>query len=276
MLAMETKRYLTLLLTLAGWLPGMQPAQAADSLGTDWYKAGFETRFPPSIPFLPDAGGWAVLYQSENDYLGEEKTDIFLPVSADLNAALSAADTDNPFRPLYPAIYSETGEQKRLESCPVLGVAFELDDNPQTQEWVISFSAERCLHFDAAEKLLKGDDKPHKWVLQQAADGQYRVLAEGDGILYVTRQDASDGFREIRTRFFIKRAYPDNPLQCGGAEFTWQYQDGRYQPSDTLYMAQDCAPLYFPDATGLEWERKYAEYEQQVKPLVDEWIAQLR
>lgn len=271
MAVMQTKQYLALLSMLAGCLFSLLPITAY-SAANDWYKAGFETRFPPGLPFLPQAGGWAVFYQHENDFLGEEKTDIFQPISAELNAALSADNTDNAFRRLFPDIYSEENIQKRLQACPVLGTNFELDGNAETQEWIISFSAQRCLHFDTAQKLLNGDDNPHKWILQQTAAGEYRVLAEGDGILYVTKGENTDGFPAIRTRFFIKRAYPNNPLQCGGAEFTWQYQNGHYQPTKGQYMAQDCEPLYFQGATGLEWERAYAKYEQQVKPLVDAWI----
>lgn len=247
------------------------PLYAANSLNEDWYKAGFETRFPPGMPFLPDAGGWAVLYRSADDFLGEERQDIFQPVSEALNQAVSAETTTNPFRSLYPQLYTAENIAKRLAECPLLGVALDVDQNLHTQEWLLSFSALRCLQFDTTERLLSGDDHGHKWLLQQQADSSYRILAEGDGIFYLTRQEAAN-YQAIRTRMFIARAFPEDTLQCGGAELSWHYQAEHYQLTKVEYLAQDCQLRYFPDATGLAWEREYARYEQQVKTLVDQWL----
>jgi hypothetical protein len=247
----------------------------AVKLGSSWYKAAFETRFPPAIPSLPPAGGWAVLYKNKADLMGEQRDEVFRPVPRELNAALSADTTTNPFRERFPDIYTPANLSKRLE-CPVLGVPFELDEKPATQEWVISFSAQQCLSDDEAEKLRHGDDEPHKWVLQKTAGGQYRVLAEGDGSLYVTNHQKEQGYKEIRTRLFLKRAFPENELQCGGAEFTWRYRNNGYYLAETEYMAQDCQPLYFPELTGEAWQNAYNEYERRAKLLVDEWLEPLQ
>lgn len=250
------------------------PSTAPAKLGSSWYKAAFETRFPPAIPSLPPAGGTVVLYKSKTDHLGEERSNVFQPISKELNAALSAEATHNPFRTLFPTLYTADNSAKRLE-CPVLGVPFELDDKPASKEWVIAFSALQCLGEDEAAKLRSGDTEAHKWVLQQTSGGQYRVLAEGDGSLHVTNQHKEQGYKEIRTRLLLKRAFPDNELQCGGAEFTWRYRNNRYYLAETEYMAQDCQPLYFPELTGEAWQNAYDEYERRVKLLVDEWVGQL-
>lgn len=249
--------------------------QNAAKLPASWYKAAFETRFPPAIPSLPPANGWAILYKNKADTMGKEYANLFRPVGKDLNTALSAVATDNPFRPLFPTLYTPDNSKKRLE-CPVLGAPFELDDKPASKEWVVSFSAEQCLGKDESGNLLHGDNDAHKWVLQKTPDGKYRVLAEGDGSLYITNHNKEQGYKEIRTRLFLKRAFPDNELQCGGAEFTWRYRNKGYYLADTEYMAQDCQPLYFPELTGEAWQNAYDEYERRAKVLVDEWLEALK
>lgn len=272
-----TTKTLIPLLVAAGLscLAGNSLAAPTTKLGSSWFKAAFETRFPPALPSLPPAEGSVVLYKNKADPLGEERSDAFQPVSKELNVALSASSTSNPFRKLFPTLYSEANIAKRLE-CPVLGVPFELDDKPASKEWVVSFSALQCLGEDEAEKLRSGDTEAHKWVIQQGVDGKYRVLAEGDGSLYVTNQHKEQGYKEIRTHLLLKRAYPADELRCGGADLTWRYRNNNYYLAATEYMAQDCQPLYFPELTGEAWQNAYDEYERRVKLLVDAWVGQLQ
>lgn len=247
------------------------PDGSAPKLSNHWYKAAFDTRFPPAVPSLPAANGWAVLYKNKADLMGEQYDDVFRPISAALNAALSAETTANPFRQRYPHFYTPANNRKRL-GCPVLGVPFELDDKPATQEWVIAFSAIQCLSDDDSAKLRQGDTEPHHWVLQKSANGKYRVLAEGDGSLHVLNHQKEQGYKEIRTRLLLKRAFPRNELQCGGAEFTWRYRNQGYYLAATEIMAQDCQPLYFPELTGEAWQYAYDEYARRAKVLVEQWL----
>jgi|GEM_PF-3211810 len=248
------------------------PDEAVVKLPTNWYKAAFETRFPPVVPALPAANGWVVLYKNKADLMGEQHDDVFRSISPVLNAALSADSTDNPFRERYPAFYTPANDRKRLDDCAVLSVPFELDDKPTTQEWVIAFSATQCLSDDESAKLRQGDTEPHQWVLQKAANGKYRVLAEGDGSLHVLNHQKEQGYKEIRTRLVLKRAFPRDKLQCGGAELTWRYRNQGYYLAATEIMAQDCQPLYFPELTGEAWQQAYNEYARRAKVLVDQWV----
>ena len=202
---------------------------------------------------------------------GATYDDVFKPVSRELKAALAASSTANPFRPLFPALYTPENLAKR-NHCPMISVPFELDDKTVTQEWVVAFSAKQCLSADASEPLRSGDTEPHHWVVQKTADSKYRVLAEGDGHVYVTNQQKEQGYKEIRTQLWLKRAFPNNELQCGGAEFTWRYRNKGYYLADTEIMAQDCQPLYFPELTGEAWQNAYDEYARRTQALVDQWV----
>jgi hypothetical protein len=203
--------------------------------------------------------------------VGTAYADAFKPISRELKAALAASTTTNPFRPLFPTLYTPENLAKRT-NCPMLAVPFELDDKSATQEWMVAFSAKQCLSADASEALRSGDTEPHYWVVQKTANSKYRVLAEGDGNVYVTNQQKEQGYKEIRTQLFLKRAFPKNALQCGGAEFTWRYRNKGYYLADTDIMAQDCQPLYFPELTGKDWKKAYDEYARRAKVLVDQWV----
>lgn len=267
-----------LLQVVLGWLlvsTGMAADNAQELLGQSWYQAGFVTRFPPERPGLPPASGDVTLYANKADTEGKRLEAVFKPIPKELAAALAAKTTSNPFRGQFADLYSADNLSKR-QQCTVLGVPFALDDKKASKEWVVSFSAEQCLHYDDAEKLRSGDTEPHQWIVQKTANGQYRVLAEGDGSVYVTNHQKEQGYKEISTRLLVKRAFPENELQCGGAELTWRYRNNAYYLADTEYMAQDCQPLYFPGLTGEAWQNAYDEYERRVKVLVDEWVGNLK
>lgn len=238
-----------------------------------WYKAAFTTFFPPQQPNLPAANGTVLVYKNKTDWLGQEYADVFQAVDAKLNNALSAPTTSNPFRALFPEVYTAANSQKR-QQCKVLGVPFELDDKTTTREWLIGFSAVQCLNADASAALRSGDTEPHHWVLQQNAQGKYRVLMESDGEVQVTNRHKEQGYKEIRTRVLVKRL-PDSDLQCGSAELLWHYRRGRYVLAERAYFAQDCQALYFPALSGEDWQRAYADYEAQVQTLVDDWLENL-
>ncbi len=243
----------------------------AVKLGSSWYKAAFETRFPPEGASLPAASGSVVLYQNKADLAGETHADMFKPAAKELKAALAASSTTNPFRQHFPDLYTEANLAKR-DACTLLSVPFELDDKSATKEWVVAFSATQCLNADTSAALRAGDSTPHLWILQKTADSKYRVLAEGDGDIYVTNHQKEQGYKEIRTSLLIKRACPENTLQCGGAEFTWRYRNHGYALADTEIMAQDCEPLYFPDLKGAARQKAYDKYASRVKTLVEQWF----
>ncbi len=253
---------------LSGLVLPLQPAMAdnhAPSLQSNWYEVAFVTQFPPQQP----PSGSATFYQAANDHAGQSWVNSFAPASPELKQALTTAN--NPFRTLFADLYTPANTQKRA-GCPLLSMPVEVDDQPATHEWVIAFSSQRCLYANAPTTLRYGDDDAHKWVLQQNANGSYRVLAEGDGTLMISKRQRQQGYKEIRQQVFIARLYPQHPLQCGGAWLTWHYQQGRYQLAQVQYQAQDCEPRYFPHLQGAEWKRAYARYEQQVRPLIDQWL----
>lgn len=243
----------------------------AVKLGSSWYKAAFETRFPPQGASLPPANGSAVLYKNKADLAGEAHTDIYKPIAKELRTALAAPRTANPFRTQFPDLYTAANLAKR-DDCAMISVPVEVDDKSATKEWVVAFSATQCLDADPSAVLRAGDSTPHQWVLQKTAAGKYRVLAEGDGQVYITNHQKEQGYKEIRTNLLIKRILPDNALQCGGAEFTWRYRNNGYALADTDIMAQDCEPLYFPELTGEAWQKAYDKYAARVKTLVEQWL----
>lgn len=246
------------------------PAKLPD----DWYKAVFEVQFPPQIPGLPPAQGNVVLHQTKIDLAGQAYPELFRPMPAELGEAITAADTVNPFRSSFTPLYEEHNARKRAR-CPALAATFELDDNPQTQEWVVSFSALQCLADDPSLALRSGDTEPHQWVVQRLANGKFRILAESDGMIHIINRNKEDGYKEIHTRLAVKRSFPNNELQCGAAELTWQYRNGSYKIAAREYLAQECASLYFPALSGEAKAIAYAEYERRIKALVEEWEAQL-
>ena len=253
---------------LSGLVLPLQPAMAdnhAPSLQSNWYEVAFVTQFPPQ----QSPSGSATFYQAANDHAGQSWSNSFAPASTELKQALTTAN--NPFRALFADLYTPANTQKRA-GCPLLSMPVEVDDQPATDEWVIAFSSQRCLYANAPTTLRYGDDDAHKWVLQQNANGSYRVLAEGDGTLMISKRQRQQGYKEIRQQVFIARLYPQHLLQCGGAWLTWHYQQGRYQLAQVQYQAQDCEPRYFPHLQGAEWKRAYARYEQQVRPLINQWL----
>jgi hypothetical protein len=241
-------------------------ACSAQAVDNRWYEASFSAQFPPR----EDPVGSVTLYQ-QNSLSGENLTNAFKNVPDNQRKAL--VEASNPLHALYPKLYTSAALSKRA-ACPVLAATIELDDNTQTKEQVVAMSTTRCLDYDEAQRLRSGDTEPHLWVVQQGTDGQYRILAEGDGTLSINRSYRQNGYKTIRTHASIRHLFPDDPLQCGGAELTWHYQNGQYQLADTDYQAQDCEPLYFPDAKGAEWDAAYQRYVQQVKPLIDKWLTQ--
>lgn len=247
------------------------PDAQTSKLETSWYKAFFETQFPPISATLPPANGSVVLYKNKTDFVGLSYPAIFKPISRELRAALLAPTTTNPFTPLFPALHTPES-LKKLNQCQMLSVKFELDDKNPTTEWVVAFSQKQCLSADASEALRSGDTEPHYWVIQKAPDNNYRVLAEGDGNIYITNQQKEQGYKEIRTLVLLKHAFPNNALQCGGAVLTWRYRNKGYYLADTEVMAQDCQPLYFPELTGQAWQNAYDEYKRRATVLVDQWI----
>ena len=248
------------------WVIGSLWASSAQAVDNNWYEANFSAQFPPR----QDPVGSLTLYQ-QNGLSGETLTSIFKEVPENQRKALLEAT--NPLRSLYPKLYTSSALSKRA-TCPMLTASFELDDNAQTKEQVVTMSTVRCLDYDETERLRYGDTEPHMWVVQQSPDGKYRLFAEGDGTLVISRSTRHNGYKTIRTHVSVRRIDPENALRCGGADLTWHYQDGQYHLTDTTYQAQDCEPLYFPDAKGGQWDTAYQQYLQHVKTVVDKWLTQ--
>jgi hypothetical protein len=249
------------------------PDESSAKLSTSWYKATFATRFSPQGAASPHAAGSAVLYRNKADLAGETYDSVFKIAPSEVETALAATNTTNPFRPLFAELYTPAALRKRAD-CAMLSTPIEVDDKGATKEWIVAFSAVQCLATDAAVALRSGDTTPHQWVLQKTAPNKYRVLAEGDGNVTITNHQKEQGYKEIRTNMSIPRAFPNHQLQCGGAEFTWHYRNNGYALADTEILAQDCEPLHFPDLSGAAWQKAYDSYAAQVKTVVDDWLKQ--
>jgi hypothetical protein len=190
------------------------------------------------------------------------KQSIFLPT------------TYNPFKPAYAYLYIASTLAK-LKNCQFIGIQFELDDNPKTQEWFISMPLYGCLNGQASGN---GGDA-HLWITQKDSQNKTRVLMEADGALSLvkTPQDKF-GYRQIRTEHYVTRFAPQNPLGCGRVAMKWIYQGKQYK------ILQQ-GPTFSVDCDGDRYNENLSEAEnaqrkrraaQQVKAVVERWLPTLK
>ena len=249
----------------AGVICLLGSSYSTNALASAWEAVVFSAQFPPT----GTAVGSVTFYQTPDDLVGTTSEQLLRPVS-NTQAASILQQLHAPLQAWYPQLYSREA-LAQLAKCPLLAAPVDVDNNPQTHEQVLSSSTVRCLSAPSSDRAQRGDTQPHFWLVQQTGS-DYAVLADSDGELRLKRDPASRSYQTIQSHVSIKRLYPEHHLQCGGADLTWQYRAGHYQLQTVDYVAQDCEARYFPNTKGTAWERAYAQYQQQVKVLVDQWL----
>lgn len=227
----------------------------------NYQELRFKTTFDSDYPSYPDSDnrsrGTVFIYQHANSNAKKIRVSSFSP---SVKKATLTPSTSNPFKALYPHIYTATN-RTRLANCPMLSFPFELDNDTTTQEWLVSSSTYFCL----GQSKQGIDHDAHMWVLQKQANQQYRILMEGDNLMVIT-QTNHQHYKAIESYLYLNRANPNQAAQCGGAKNTWVYHQGRYQLSNTEYHARDCN---YQHAQGAMMDRYHEQFIQAVKPVVD-------
>lgn len=217
-------------------------------------------------------------YPKNPKSIGDPQEDIFRPISRNLNQIISHKSTENPFRNSFPKIYTVKNIAKRLK-CPVKGVRLEVDNNPSTKEWLISFFAQKCLN--NKNFILKDKEKNniHQWILQQRTNGKYRILIEIESRLTsIENTNTYKGYKQIETSFSVKHTLPNYPLKCGDADITWKYAaDNRYHIKSVLYNISNCRPIYLYNNTNPHLDEAKWKIDMKAKVIaaVNSWILPL-
>lgn len=234
--------------------------QAMAAIPSHYQQLRFTSTFYSDYASYPDSDntqtGTALIYQQAGSSAKKVR---FSPSPHHVQQAVLASTTANPFKRLYPALYT-TRNRERLIQCPMLSLPFELDNNPQTQEWLVSMSSHFCLNPSSQGE----DHDAHMWILQRQANYRYRILMEGDHLIVVTNNQ-QQGYKTIESSLYLKRSQT-NQQPCGGAVNTWMYRQGRYQLQKTDYHARDCN---YQHARGEMMDRYQQRFINAAKPQVD-------
>ena len=233
-------------------------------LKNGWYKLTFP-------PYNMSTG--VQVFETRDDYLegyNKRKDLLLLIIPSKLKQVIFSKQTTNPFRPLFPYIYT-ANNKKIITHCGYFtGVQLELDDNPKTSEWYAVAPVETCLrdkdyYIDPPIKF-NPSEAGHIWIVQKQANGQYRILMESEGSTNIYNKK-HQGYKDFTTQvygnhIYRQKAKKDSDKYCWEAWISWKYKSGSYQPTRV-------------DGLGC----KYNSEEQSVKqekeviiPLVLRWL----
>ncbi|MEE9303950.1 MAG: hypothetical protein V3U84_09195, partial [Thiotrichaceae bacterium] len=218
-----------------------------------------------------------------------------LPLSADDVMAMKAAPENikdvllngkinniaSPFSKLYPVINKAINDGS-LKNCNVDSLPVDMDDNPDTKEWVLSIDS----------SCLTDQKYGHIWLVQQTGD-DYNILFEGEDNTLTLRYSETGNYKNITIASHLS-AEEETTNRCGSIIADWHYMDGRYLPvKGKADLHGNCLPEYdLPDSLQgantydldeNEWKKGMAEEEEKrdalfapyKKALIDyvpEWI----
>ncbi|WP_020559509.1 hypothetical protein [Thiofilum flexile] len=215
--------------------------------------------------------GEVILYRDLVNFTDEIKM-IKLPTI--VKKDLFYPTTYNPFKVAYSYLYTSNNLGK-LKSCPFVGIPFELDNNPKTQEWFIATSLYGCLNGQASGNGVDA----HLWILQKDSQNKSRVLMESDGTLSITKtpQDKG-GYRQIRTEHYVTRFAPQDKLGCGRVLLKWGYNGKQYKILEQgATVSVDCdGDRYDENLSKAENAQRKRQTATQVKAVVDRWLPTLK
>jgi len=211
-------------------------------LKNDWYKLLFY-----SLNTSPDLR----LYKTRDDYIEgyDRRKDFYLvKIPPKLKQIIFSNHTINPFKSMFPYIYTVNNKKIITRCANFTGVQFELDDNPETTEWYIIAPVETCLRdkdfFRKNPVTLNPSEVGHIWIVQKQPNGQYRIVMEAEGDTAITNTK-HQGYKQLDTfiynRHIYRREVENNSNKyCGKAGISWRYQSGNYQPTRVGGSASNC------------------------------------
>jgi len=235
-------------------------------LENGWYKLTFP-------PYNMSTG--VQVFETRDDYLEgyDKRKDLgLLRIPSKLKQVIFSKNTINPFRALFPYIYT-TQNQKTMKHCGnFTGIQIELDDNSETTEWYIVAPVETCLrdkdHYIKHPIMFNPSEVGHVWIIQKSQSRQYRILMESEGSTDISNKK-HQGYKHLITQVYNNHIYrqkvkKDSNKYCGKAWISWKYESGNYQPTRVGGSASNCK--YHSE------EHKNILVKKIVTPLVLRWL----
>jgi hypothetical protein len=217
--------------------------------------------------------GTAFIYPQEGSSVIKKH---FSTATKRVKEATLASTTENPFKALYPNIYT-ANYRERLLQCPMLSFPFELDNDASTQEWLVSSSTYFCLGADKQGI----DHDAHMWLLQKQSNHHYQILMEGDSLMVINnlnpennqytnrthnKQDNKNNYSSIESYLYLNRTQTELNNKCGGTKNKWHYAQGYYQLEKTEYHTRDCD---YQRSRGNMMDFYHVSFIKAVKPDAD-------
>jgi hypothetical protein len=230
-----------------------------------YHQLKFKTTFDSNAAYYPAHNnvntGTAFIYQQEGSSVIKRS---FSTVTERVKEAILATTTENPFKALYPHIYMANNREMLLQ-CPMLSFSFELDNNDNTQEWLVSSSTYFCLGVDKQGI----DHDAHMWLLQKQSNGHYQILMEGDSLMVINNPDQKNNkhnYNAIESYLYLNRTDTELTSKCGGTKNKWRYDQGHYQLEKTEYHTRNCD---YQHSRGNMMDFYHVSFIKAVKPDAD-------
>lgn len=158
------------------------------------------------------------------------------PLEQTLKDLLSTGEIESPYSRLYPNIV-QAQKAGQFDNCEFKSLVVDLDNNAQTQEWVISTD----LNCPATP------ENEHIWLLQ-SLNNKHRILFEGNDITLTIHFTEHNHYKNLAIATELPKQETTNK-RCGAIKAEWHYIDGRYLPfSGKADTYGECLPPYnLPD-----------------------------
>ena len=235
-----------------------------------YHQLRFKTTFDSTAAYYPAHNnintGTAFIYQQEGSSVIKKH---FSTATKRVKEATLASTTENPFRMLYPHIYT-ANHREILLKCPMLSFPFELDNDASTQEWLVSSSTYFCL--GANKQGI--DHDAHMWLLQKKSNEHYQILMEGDSLMVINNLNPKNNqytnkthnYNSIESYLYLNRTQTGLNSKCGGTKNKWYYSQGHYQLEKTEYHTRDCD---YQNSRGNIMDFYHVSFIKAVKPDAD-------
>jgi len=230
-----------------------------------YHQLKFKTTFGSTAAYYPARNnvntGTVFIYQQEGSSVIKES---FSAATQHVKEATLATTTENPFKALYPHIYTANHREMLLQ-CPMLSFPFELDNDDNTQEWLVSSSTYFCLGVNK-----QGIDyDAHMWVLQKQSNNHYQILMEGDSLMIINninKKNNKQYYNAIESYLYLNRTDIGHINKCGGTKNKWLYAQGHYQLEKTEYHTRNCD---YQHSRGNMMDFYHVSFIKAVKPDAD-------
>ncbi|CAA6803565.1 MAG: Unknown protein [uncultured Thiotrichaceae bacterium] len=206
------------------------------------------------------------------------------PLGQPLKDQLTTGKIKSPYQQLYPHI-SQAQKAGKLNNCDLKNLPIDLDNNPTTQEQVISTDLTCSVT----------PEKEHIWLVQSLND-KHRILFEGEDITLTIRYSEHNRYKNLAVATELPKQETTNK-RCGAIKAEWRYVDGRYLPfSGKADTYGECLPPYnLPDTLqgentlsmkkkdwveGMAKEEQHrkteiASFEEALSHYIPHWISEM-